>query len=709
MKVDTFRKDKRRRINLINTQSSNKSRAQTNAFKRTLYTSNQGHRYKSKRYLKGLIGLTGVSPLFETMATLGTETEAQEYFHSKVLPVFQKALEWDHYVCMASQTYCAYNYSYACRQVRTVVVGSIAEGGATPRAYFTPPILEVDFLNITNLHWMESNLTPVPDKVGVYTDNRKKSQIPHYPLQDFQKAECLGVPKYLHQFDCDYHNNHKDYTPKWFLERLDQVEKGRDVSGQLKGPSVQRYYIPSAKNDTLLNEEVHFDNVFAGHYNGWPKEASEWKHRTRHWPSQDLVEEVLQTGYLIIPKLNDNYGGGDTLREVSVTFTLAERILARNRTPVQKMLYLMAKTIFYSHLDIHHESNPKVSFPSYALKTCMMWLMEQTPEDQWTEANMCFLLMKLFKILQEGTESGTLSNYFMSEANVLQNCPKGLLRTVSDKLQQITSELVVYLTSTPLFEKCIRLTEEEMERRISERRLVAIFNLQKLLEKIHTVKGTLKQITNILTQGCGDGLHAKGYTFNAEECFDVLKTTIQISTELFMRYGSSSGYAQFKEIDNAKLGQSLSKHIWSEDQLISQVFNIKERVPKHQIAVLIVHGEIMPDKSLALQIQCLPSEVDHDSVIKKHKDAIESYISVNNPGYQTDVLLVCRGSKCKCYKMSSLEGLVEYFYKELQSVFCKWAPKLYSLTHRESEGQLRRNVQRMVYLLYRCEDKVAPE
>ena len=124
----------------------------------------------------------------------------------------------------------------------------------------------------------------------------------------------------------------------------------------------------------------------------------------------------------------------------SHSFTFAEILLAKNRTPVQRLVYLMAKTIFYTYLDIHDEINPKLSFPSYALKTCMMWLMEQTPLDKWTEDNVWSMLQELFGRLQDAVEKGKLDGYFIVGLNVLKNCPRILLKKAYTKLQQIRED-----------------------------------------------------------------------------------------------------------------------------------------------------------------------------------------------------------------------------------------------------------------------------
>ena len=191
-----------------------------------------------------------------------------------------------------------------------------------------------------------------------------------------------------------------------------------------------------------INMCLIFDLVCIIHGDFWPPMAMKWVSRKRLWPPRHVVEEAVEQGYLLVAKpkgfgrATTDQGSADHIDETQwrMSFTLAEIVINQARSPTQKLVYLMAKTIFYTHLKLTVDG---IDFSSYILKTCMMWLQEETPFAAWVEDNIVSMVSKLFQKMQDAVISGHLSYYFIPEINLLSDYPPALLDQVREKLSSI--------------------------------------------------------------------------------------------------------------------------------------------------------------------------------------------------------------------------------------------------------------------------------
>ena len=488
-------------------------------------------------------------------------------------------------------------------------------------------------------------------------------------LQKVKKVQT-EFPKYAKQVchqeeDTDYEVRD---TPQWYSNQ-NLIPK---TTAKWKGPSRE-------SQSTIPGGTIFRDEVTGYSISEWPQDAEEWKTRPSCWPPAPLIEQVLKTGHQIVPKLTD-HTGNDGPFEIMITFTLAEVLLAKHRNPTQRLVYLIAKTIFYSHLDLQDETNPEIRFPSYALKTCMMWLMEETPVDAWTEDNVWIKVEELFKKLHDAVKSGFLPKYFLIQANVLNSCPETLLLKVAAKLKDINADLLHYATTTDLFitNRCLMVEGfADTLGRCEARTLQALWNL---IRRDNQVNSTLKVTIQRLEQNNCQGLHAKGYNLDSDECLQVLKGAMQISSE---EYVTGRTF-------NERLRTGHSRHVWYVDDVLENVLQLKVDIPDTHVQIIrVCKGHLIK------AIPAAPSTY------------IQSLRIVHEIG-DSDAIFITRGKNQRWYKFSTIPQLAEHFKRHLYTAIGKRMRKLYKLTHKENTKQQEKNVEVMIDLLYRRDDKRMP-
>ena len=75
---------------------------------------------------------------------------------------------------------------------------------------------------------------------------------------------------------------------------------------------------------------------------GWPSCAKEWITRDRLWPKNELVEEIAQSGFHIVPKASSH---GD----FRLSFSFAESTLIKSLTILQRRVIRVFKAVVKYH------------------------------------------------------------------------------------------------------------------------------------------------------------------------------------------------------------------------------------------------------------------------------------------------------------------------------------------------------------------------
>ena len=154
-----------------------------------------------------------------------------------------------------------------------------------------------------------------------------------------------------------------------------------------------------------------FDFVPAFKAPGWPIVAQEWIRRERKWPSQKVIDQILQEGFHLVVKAPKN--GGNLECDFRISFANAEFLLSRELNEVQRECYRCLKKFHRAYLS----TKPK-SLVSFHLKNLFLQTVEETGAEIWTQSNRVECMMKLFRNLLEALRKRDLRHFFVRSYNL---------------------------------------------------------------------------------------------------------------------------------------------------------------------------------------------------------------------------------------------------------------------------------------------------
>ena len=177
------------------------------------------------------------------------------------------------------------------------------------------------------------------------------------------------------------------------------------------------------------------DTVFALQCRSWPACASEWttRYRSFNLPSPEQIEKCKTFGCLFVSVGHPNSAEQDLLWRVS--FSHQERSLVTNFNSVQLKCYTLLKVV-KNKLIV-----PQIpeSMTTYHLKTCMLYLIENTPNSLWKPNNLLACLFMSLKVISQWAVSGTCPNYFIPAENMFDRHVRGDTRQF---LHQVLQHLI---------------------------------------------------------------------------------------------------------------------------------------------------------------------------------------------------------------------------------------------------------------------------
>ena len=145
---------------------------------------------------------------------------------------------------------------------------------------------------------------------------------------------------------------------------------------------------------------------------GWPSCAREWITRERRWPDAHSVEEIVQSGFHIVPKSSAD---GD----FRLSFSCAETRLIQSTSPLQHKVMRAFKAVVKYHQNTW-SPNLKDAISSYYLKTIAFWHFEKVSQESWTEETLIHHLVILLEDLAEAIRKQHLPMYFMPKVNIFK-------------------------------------------------------------------------------------------------------------------------------------------------------------------------------------------------------------------------------------------------------------------------------------------------
>ena len=144
---------------------------------------------------------------------------------------------------------------------------------------------------------------------------------------------------------------------------------------------------------------------------GWPIVAQEWIARKRQWPSQKVIDQILQEGFHLVVKAPKN--GGKLECDFRISFANAEYLLSKELNEVQRGCYRCLKKFHRAYLS----TKPK-SLVSFHLKNLFLQTIEETGAEMWTQRNRVECMMKLFRNLLEALRKRNLRHFFVRSYNL---------------------------------------------------------------------------------------------------------------------------------------------------------------------------------------------------------------------------------------------------------------------------------------------------
>ena len=229
---------------------------------------------------------------------------------------------------------------------------------------------------------------------------------------------------------------------------------------------------------------------------GWPMVAQEWMRRQRKWPSQKVIDQILQEGFHLVVKAPKH--GGNLECDFRISFANAEFLLSRELNEVQRECYRCLKKFHRAYLS----TKPK-SLVSFHLKNLFLQTVEETGAEMWTQSKRVECMMKLFRNLLEALRKRDLRHFFVRSYNLFS----------VDYIEDLN-------ILEPLVEICEKINENPMQfvRKLTQR------------QNSEQTKKEQNCMPALTTQG-QSGIHQEGLCKGTEnECKEAINQEISLVT-----------------------------------------------------------------------------------------------------------------------------------------------------------------------------------
>ena len=213
----------------------------------------------------------------------------------------------------------------------------------------------------------------------------------------------------------------KEESPSYDSQRKKALGKrilnpffDRVIAGSIT--EAREHSVKETANVTDFKESLHHavggvDIVPAFKAPGWPMVAQEWIRRERKWPSQEVIDQILQEGFHLVVKAPKN--GSNLECDFRISFANAEFLLSRELNEVQRECYRCLKKFHRAYLS----TKPK-SLVSFHLKNLFLKTVEETGAEMWTQSKRVECMMKLFRNLLEALRKRDLRHFFVRSYNL---------------------------------------------------------------------------------------------------------------------------------------------------------------------------------------------------------------------------------------------------------------------------------------------------
>ena len=181
---------------------------------------------------------------------------------------------------------------------------------------------------------------------------------------------------------------------------------------------------------------ITLDFVHALNCSKWPACASEWLSRKRNynWPPPDIINKCKNLGFLLVPVGHPH--SDQKNQQWRLSFSHQERLLVSLFNSVQLKCYVLLKQVKKESL---RRLIKQESLSSYHCKTCMFYLIENTPRSFWLPENLFQCLFACIKLLSIWSSNGCCPNYFIPSENMFDRLSTDVQEKLSPQLHNIVS------------------------------------------------------------------------------------------------------------------------------------------------------------------------------------------------------------------------------------------------------------------------------
>ena len=254
------------------------------------------------------------------------------------------------------------------------------------------------------------------------------------------------------------------------------------------------------------------------------------------------------------------------------------------------------------------------------------------------------------------------------------------------------------MLSTPLYVEHKKYTNEDFSVICRANQKKLLHCLHCLIAKMWLARENMDKVIQILETGGCEDLRARGNNLSPTECYEVLKGAMQQSSEQYVECKYRDQY------EKIMMGEKYGKHIYTDDELLKYVLNIDQIArDESSVVALLVHPVITQEGGLEGDEIVMSTNMDDFTaadIVKGNVDEIQKSLRKG----ARDILFLKIGQNDRFYNFSSIREVTDYYAKKLQNLYGKRMRNIYSLTHKEDQEQLRKNVERMYHLLYTCDD-----
>ena len=170
-----------------------------------------------------------------------------------------------------------------------------------------------------------------------------------------------------------------------------------------------------AMHDSGSGGRMPTDTVNALRCKSWPKCASKWLTRRRKfgWPTPEMIHKYKSLGFLMVQACHPN--SDEKKFQWRIAFSEQERSLVTQFNATQHKCYILLKIIKKEMIKKHLK---KDTLTSYHFKTCLFYMIENTPNEIWIPECLADCVIMCMKQIYLWAKKCNIPNYFIPRENM---------------------------------------------------------------------------------------------------------------------------------------------------------------------------------------------------------------------------------------------------------------------------------------------------